>query len=118
MTARTPEMEARYKKALELKQTTPINKLTPILDFTYWIFARNDFYHDKTDDAGYMVVLKRECSDIWLETTNNEIYEFWRVVMPLLDKKYHRAEINLEPLRSVRNIPHIQIKLLKAEMVL
>lgn len=109
MSVRTDQMEDRYTAAKAAGTLVPLHKLVAVKDYTYWKLVHNMFPHDKLNTRHYMVVLKRECPDIWQGLTNNEIYELWREILPSLDKEFHYFKLNGAALRSIQNVPHIHV---------
>lgn len=113
MSVRTPDMEALYAKDRAEGKLVPIMDLEPIKEWHYWKFVRVKYYHNRiVTKEHFMVVLKRKCPDWWQGMTNNEIFEWIRVIMPELDPKdqgHHFMKINLEAMRSIPDIPHFHV---------
>ncbi|MES1987273.1 MAG: hypothetical protein V4440_04445 [Pseudomonadota bacterium] len=112
MSLRTPEMEAEYQQAKANGTLVSIVDEVPIREWEYWKLVVNRFWHDEVCVFGLMIVLKRECPIIW-QIRDDELRELWRTVCPWMDAKFHSLTINLEAMRSINNIPHIQVYILQ-----
>lgn len=108
MTARTEQMEAKYQKAKKDGTLVPLHLEKKLKEWEYWILIDNRFPHDKLNTRHHMVVLKRDCQDIWA-ITEPELAELYYKILKWADARYHYAKLNFAKLRSVNGILHIHL---------
>ena len=113
MSLRTPLENYKYKRHLRKYGSTPLSDLPAIREWTYWKLVKPISKHNRHHTEHLMLVLKRPCGDIWQGTTNNEIYDLWRNVLPELDETYHYLKINFKLMRSVPDYVHMHVMVLK-----
>lgn len=114
MSMRTPVMDEEYQIAKESGLLVPLFDEAPVREWKYWRLVVNKYWHDKVARFGLMVVLKRECPSIW-RIEKKERAELFEDVGPWCDSRFDTFDINLKSMRSIENIPHIHVKLLKED---
>jgi len=114
VTLRTPAMEKKYQKAKANNDLEQLNEIAPIKQWKFWKLVPNRFPHDRHHTENLMVVLKRECPSFW-DIALHEQDELFEKIGPYLDDKYDYIKINLASVRSINNVPHIQVYVLKGE---
>jgi hypothetical protein len=113
MSLRRPLDEWRYRRYLKSGNTTPLNELPVLFEWKYWILVEAGFKHNRHHNKHLMLVLKRQCDDVWQGVHFYEIAELWRVILPSLEQEFHYIKINLKKMRSVHNFVHIHVLTLK-----
>jgi hypothetical protein len=114
MSFRTPEMEEEYRIAKEQKTLKKLYEEAPVREYKHWLLVVNKFWHDKKDKFGLMIVTKREGGTIW-QTTREEQHELFDVIGPWIDLRFDTLMFNLKSMRSVDNVAHGHVSLLKEE---
>ena len=113
MSLRTPLEDWRYKRFLKKGVPQPLNTLPAIQEWAYWKLVKPISKHNRHHKQHHMLVLKRQCGDIWQGVTNNEVMDLWRFVLPELDTRYHYVKINFKVMRSVGGYVHLHVLILK-----
>lgn len=111
---RTPEMEAEYAKAREQKILKKLYDEAPVREYTHWLIVINRFWHNKKDVFGLLVVTRRAGGNIW-QTTRAEQHELFDVIGPWIDDKFDTLMFNLGSMRSIDDVAHGHISILKDE---
>jgi hypothetical protein len=114
MSFRTPEMEEEYRIAKEQKTLKKLYEEAPVREYEHWLLVVNKFWHNKKDTFGLLIVTRRAGGNIW-QTTRAEQHELFDTIGPWIDDKFDTLMFNLKSMRSIEDVAHGHVSILKDE---